>query len=134
MQQIYRRTAIKFRSYFIEITLRYGYSPVHLLHIFRTHFLRNTSGQLLEKKILEIWKSAHKKKNPLIVKKTLQACTAILRIFSIKIFHSVHSYLLVQFLTKETFNGQFYSKSVRCNVFPKSQWHQGKVLRMIYKS
>ena len=32
---------------FIEITLRYGCSPVNLLHIFRTLFPRNTSGWLL---------------------------------------------------------------------------------------
>ena len=30
-----------------EIALRHGCSPVHLLHIFRTHFRRNTSGWLL---------------------------------------------------------------------------------------
>ena len=32
---------------FIEITLLHGYSPVNLLHIFRTAFRRNTSGWLL---------------------------------------------------------------------------------------
>ena len=32
---------------FIEIALRHGCSPVNLLHIFRTAFLKNTSGQLL---------------------------------------------------------------------------------------
>ena len=32
---------------FIEITHRHGCSPVNLLHIFRTPFLKNTSGQLL---------------------------------------------------------------------------------------
>ena len=31
----------------IEITLRSGYSPVNLLHIFRTHFYMNTYGGLL---------------------------------------------------------------------------------------
>ena len=35
------------QSNFIEITLRHGCSPVNLLHIFRTLFLKNTSGQLL---------------------------------------------------------------------------------------
>ena len=29
---------------FIEITLRHGGSPVNLLHIFRTHFTKNTFG------------------------------------------------------------------------------------------
>ena len=49
MQQIYRRTPMPkcMQSNSIEITLRHGCSPVNLLHIFRTLFLRNTSGQLL---------------------------------------------------------------------------------------
>ena len=32
---------------FIEITLRQACSPVNLLHIFRTPFVKNTSGWLL---------------------------------------------------------------------------------------
>ena len=32
---------------FTEIPLRYGYSPVNLLHIFRTSFYKNTYGRLL---------------------------------------------------------------------------------------
>ena len=55
MQQIYRRTLIpksdfnKFAKqlYWIEITFRHGYSPVRFLHVFRTPFLKNTSGQVL---------------------------------------------------------------------------------------
>ena len=39
--------SIKLKSNFIEIILRQGYSPVNLLHIFRTPFLKNTSGGLL---------------------------------------------------------------------------------------
>ena len=39
--------SIKLQNSFIEITLRHGCSPVNLLHIFRTPFLRNTSGWLL---------------------------------------------------------------------------------------
>ena len=35
------------QSNFIEIALRYGCSPINLLHIFRTSFLKNTSGWLL---------------------------------------------------------------------------------------
>ena len=48
MQQIYRRTpcrsviSIKLKSNFIEITLRHGFSPVNLLHIFRILFPKNT--------------------------------------------------------------------------------------------
>ena len=34
-------------SNFIEITLRHGYSPVNLLHIFRTPFTKNTFRRLL---------------------------------------------------------------------------------------
>ena len=34
---------------FIEITLQHGCSPVNLLHIFRTYFLKNTSRRLLLK-------------------------------------------------------------------------------------
>ena len=55
MQQIYKRTPIPksdfnkaaLQSNFIEITLRYGYSPNNLLHIFRTPFTKNTSERLL---------------------------------------------------------------------------------------
>ena len=39
--------SIKLLSNFIEITLRYGCSPVNLLHIFRSPFPRNTSHWLL---------------------------------------------------------------------------------------
>ena len=38
--------SIKLQSKFTEITLRHGCSPVNLLHIFRTPFLKNTSGGL----------------------------------------------------------------------------------------
>ena len=39
--------SIKLQSISIEITHRYGCSPVNLLHIFRTTFSKNTSGWLL---------------------------------------------------------------------------------------
>ena len=52
MQQIYRRTP----SNFIEIALPHGCSPVHLLHIFRTPFLRSTTGWLLLRKV-ELFKN-----------------------------------------------------------------------------
>ena len=38
--------SIKLESNFIEITLRHGCSPVNLLHISNTPFLKNTSGRL----------------------------------------------------------------------------------------
>ena len=38
---------IKLLCNFIEITLRHGCSPIHLLHIFRTPFLKNTSEWML---------------------------------------------------------------------------------------
>ena len=39
--------SINLQYNFIEITLRHGCFPVNLLHIFRTVFLKNTSGCLL---------------------------------------------------------------------------------------
>ena len=45
---------------FIEITLRYGCSPVNMLHIFRTSFPKNTSRGLLLK---ESFKETPSKKN-----------------------------------------------------------------------
>ena len=39
--------SMKLQSNFIEIALRHGCSPVNLLHIFRTAFLKNNSGWLL---------------------------------------------------------------------------------------
>ena len=39
--------SIKLQSNFIEITLRHGYFPVNVPHIFRTSFPKNTSGRLL---------------------------------------------------------------------------------------
>ena len=41
--------SIKLLCNFIKIALRHGCSPVNLLHIFRTPFLKNTSGWLLLK-------------------------------------------------------------------------------------
>ena len=40
--------------YFIEITLQHGCSPVKLLHIFRTPFIKNTSGWLLFQCVYEV--------------------------------------------------------------------------------
>ena len=42
-----RAVSIKLLCNFFEIALRHGCSPVNLLHIFRTPFLKNTSGRLL---------------------------------------------------------------------------------------
>ena len=39
--------SIKLLCNFIENAIRHGRSPVNLLHIFRTPFLKNTSGWLL---------------------------------------------------------------------------------------
>ena len=52
MLQIYRRTSMPKCDFNKvdrnkEITLRYGCSPVNLLHIFRTPFFKDTSGRLL---------------------------------------------------------------------------------------
>ena len=40
---------IKLQSNFVEVTLRHGCSPIILLYIFRTSFLKNTSRRLLLK-------------------------------------------------------------------------------------
>ena len=45
--------SIKLLYNFIEIALRHGFSPVNLVHIFRTPFLKNTSEWLLL--ILCVW-------------------------------------------------------------------------------
>ena len=48
MQLIYRRRPMpKLQNNFIEITFWHVCSPVNLLHIFRTPFLKNTSGRLI---------------------------------------------------------------------------------------
>ena len=39
--------AVKLLCNFIEVALRHGWSPVNLLHVFRTSFLKNTSEGLL---------------------------------------------------------------------------------------
>ena len=45
---LWRRViSIKLQSNFIEISLRHGFYPVNLLHIFRTSLYKNTSGGLL---------------------------------------------------------------------------------------
>ena len=44
--------SVKLLGIFIETTLRHGYSPVNLLHIFRTPFPKNTSGGLLLYRVL----------------------------------------------------------------------------------
>ena len=36
----------KFASNFIEVALRHGCSPLNLLHIFKTHFPKNTSRRM----------------------------------------------------------------------------------------
>ena len=63
MQQIYRRTLIPKGNFMpkCEITLRHGCSPVNLLHIFRTPFLKNTSGRFLL--ILSNWTSTNENTN-----------------------------------------------------------------------
>ena len=65
MQQIYRKSSMskcdfnKVALQLFEITLRHGCSPVNLLHIFRTPFLKNTSGRLLLK-VIFIWSVHHR--------------------------------------------------------------------------
>ena len=49
--------SIKLQSNFIEMTIRHGFFPVHLLQIFRTPFSKNTSGRLLLKKGINVSKN-----------------------------------------------------------------------------
>ena len=49
---------IKLLWSFIKIALRHGYSPVSLLHIFRTPFLKNTFGRLFLELARSYWKKA----------------------------------------------------------------------------
>ena len=70
------------QSNFIEITPRHGYSPVNLLHIFRTPFLKYTSGRLLLAII-----SFKRSTINLLIRKTLSVfyvikCKAIFKHFS----------------------------------------------------
>ena len=55
MQQICRRTPItKCDFNKVALQLRHGCSPVNLLYIFRTAFLKNTSGRLLLTMLMSI--------------------------------------------------------------------------------
>ena len=51
LENIHGTTVLKFFRNFIEITLQHGCSPVNLLHIFRTPFVKNKSGWLLLKSV-----------------------------------------------------------------------------------
>ena len=51
VENIHGTTVLKFFRNFIEITLQHGCSPVNLLHIFRTPFVKNKSGWLLLKSV-----------------------------------------------------------------------------------
>ena len=61
---------IKLICVFIEITLRHGYSPINLLHIFRTPFPKNTSGRLLLSILISISKKHHFQASVLVSRKT----------------------------------------------------------------
>ena len=59
--------SLKLQSNFNEIALRHGWSPVNVLHIFKTPFLQNTSAWLLlnifiENVLLDPCKSVKTKK------------------------------------------------------------------------
>ena len=59
--------SIKLLCNFIEITLRHGCFPVHLLYIFRTPFFKNTSVRLL----LNRDSSEHNPEIPDVFKKSM---------------------------------------------------------------
>ena len=50
---------IKLQSNFIELIPRHGCSPVNVLHIFKTPFLRNTFGWLLPYFLLSMYQLIH---------------------------------------------------------------------------
>ena len=50
--------SIKLQNNFIEIILRHRCSPVSLLHIFRTHFTKNTSRWLLLHEVSLVFEQA----------------------------------------------------------------------------
>ena len=47
--------SIKLQSNFIELTLRYGCSPLNLLHTFKTPFTKNSYGGLLLNLDFKLW-------------------------------------------------------------------------------
>ena len=47
LQNSFKTCFLNMQSNLIEIALRHGCSPINLMHIFRTHFTKNTSGWLL---------------------------------------------------------------------------------------
>ena len=51
---------IKLQSNFTEITLRYGYSPINLLHILGTSYPKNTTGELVLRIATNVLKAFHK--------------------------------------------------------------------------
>ena len=70
--------SIKLLFNFIEIALQHGCSPVNLLHIFRTPFLRSTSGRLLPKTIY--WRELPRKERFIILHSTAFFCLSTLRV------------------------------------------------------
>ena len=65
-----RKGVLKIQSNFIEITLRYGCSPVNLLLIFRTPFPKDTSEQLLLIHATLLMQKLEKKLLPALLTKT----------------------------------------------------------------
>ena len=58
--------SIKLQSNFIKIKLQHGCSPVHLLHIFRITFPKNTFEGLLLSNVTYSKKETEKQVNPLM--------------------------------------------------------------------
>ena len=73
--------SIKLLSNFIEITLWHGCSPVHLLHIFRAPFSKNTSGRLLLNLVVNV--SSFKEEG---VENQVVTCPSLWFLYLCKIF------------------------------------------------
>ena len=74
-KQIYRKTPMPkcdFNKVAKQFTLTHGCSPINLLHIFRTSFLKNTSGGLFLVLKVSEYLFLHEIKNTVFLHKTIE--------------------------------------------------------------
>ena len=118
--------SIKLLCNLIEITLRHGYSPVNLQHIFRTPFTKNTSRRLLLKSFgtlrsklgTKFWKYLLKVSS--ILKSSVTCLPFSITDIFLKLFDSLEKKLFVVF-----HNFLFYSVFYASTLFQSSliNWH-----------